>query len=135
MGALMSQTWHQAESHGWMCPYLDDLGLPCTLNAGHAEPHQDSGLRAWVASTPATAIVRVYEGSDAEHAYAEETVLFTAAGWRAIAGDDTHRVLELGPSRSQVAVLGVGAALAVNRTTVRRIAVCFARPPLVAPEP
>jgi hypothetical protein len=130
----MAQAWRQTAADGWLCAYVDDDGLPCIERVDHSGEHRDSGLRAWIESTDATAVVRVYEGDDATGAYAGEAGAFARHGWRVIAGEDSTRVVSVGPSRDQIALLGAGAVLLDNARGVRRITACFARPPLVAPD-
>jgi hypothetical protein len=129
----MAQVWREAAVDGWICPFVDEDGFPCVEQAGHTGGHRDAGLRTWLEETEATAIVRVYEGADADHVYEREAALFARLGWRAIAGDDTSGTVHVGPSKGQVALFGVGAAFMENPHPVRRIAICFARPPLIAP--
>jgi hypothetical protein len=76
-------------------------------------------------------VIRIYEGDAAAEQHHTEQILFARYGWRAIAGDDTTRTVQVGPSPTGVFFFGSLAAWGTNYRPVRRIVVCYARPPLV----
>ena len=107
------------------CLARDGDGQGCTHGFVHLGPHQHTGLRAWLESRRADALIRAYPPPFAERHEAMETPLFERFGFLSIVHQDLVRTEDGGISWGWAMVVGPLLAPTAKVEVHLRL-VCFA---------
>ena len=114
------------------CGELDADGQGCARGLMHLlNPHQHTGLRAWLASSTGQALIRIYDTDEAGALEAMEAPLFQRFGYLPIARQTASQTKVGGLNRTSVMLHdddGLAALGPNQRVTFRVLAVCYARP-------
>jgi hypothetical protein len=113
------------------CGELDTDGQGCARGLVHPlSPHQHTGLRAWLETSPGRAVIRIYDQETAEAFEAMEAPLFERFGYQPIARQAASQTKVGGLRRTSVMLHdddGLAALGPSQRVTFRVLAVCYAR--------
>ncbi len=114
------------------CGEVDADGQGCARGLVHLmSPHQHTGLRAWLETSPGPAVIRIYDEDHADVCEAMEAPLFGRFGYAPIARQTASQTKAGGLARTSVMLHdedGLGSLGPSQRVTFRVRAVCFARP-------